>query len=85
MTKIGSIAQGPHSHILTTGGVRVIFLGLRFWPKVIFFGGSMKDAGNFLGSRNKTEGFGGGGGCEERTKGFFGMLKYVVIFWVDKF
>ena len=35
----------------------MIFLGLKFWPKVI---GSMKDAGIFLGS-------------EKRTKGFFGV------------
>ena len=35
-----AISQGPHSHILMTGGggVLVIFLGLKFWPKVIFFG-----------------------------------------------
>ena len=26
----------------------MIFLGLKFWPKVIFFFGSMKDAGIFL-------------------------------------
>ena len=35
--------QRPHSHILMTGGgggggVRVIFLGLKCWPKVIFLG-----------------------------------------------
>ena len=38
------------------GGFRVIFLGLKFWPKVIFFG-SMKDAGIFMGREKKTEGF----------------------------
>ena len=32
------------------------FWGLKFWPKVIFFG-SVKDAGFFMGSRKKTEGF----------------------------
>ena len=48
-----NIYQGPHSHILMTGG-GVIFLGPKFWPKVIFFG-SMKDAGIFFGSRKKTE------------------------------
>ena len=33
-------SQGPHSHILMTGGggVQVIFWGLKFWPKVIFLG-----------------------------------------------
>ena len=30
--------QGPHSHVLMTGGVRRIFLGLTFWPKGIFSG-----------------------------------------------
>ena len=36
---------GPNSHVLMTGerrggggGVRVIFWGLKFWPKVIFLG-----------------------------------------------
>ena len=37
------------------GGVRRIFLGLRFSPKGIFLG-SMKDAGIFLG-RKTTQGF----------------------------
>ena len=49
-------AQGPHSHILMTGGgggVRRIFWVLTFWPKGIFFG-SMKDAGIFLGLENNT-------------------------------
>ena len=61
-------SQGPHSHILMTGGgggFRVIFLGLKFWPKVIFFG-SMKDAGIVLG-RKKNRGI--FLGCEKRTKG----------------
>ena len=38
-------------------GIRVIFLGLKFWPKVIFFG-YMKDAGIFLGrEKNKLRDF----------------------------
>ena len=41
------------------GGVRVIFWGLKFWPKVIFFG-SMKDARIFL-------------GFEEKQRDFFGL------------
>ena len=55
-------AQGPHPHILMTGGggVRVNFLGLKFWPKVIFwvyerrrdFLGREKKR-DFLGLRNK--------------------------------
>ena len=48
-----SHAQGPHSHILMTGGGRRIFLGLTFWPKGIFLG-SMKVAGIFLGRENNT-------------------------------
>ena len=43
-------AQGPHSHILLTGGVEGFFGGLKFWPK-----GSMKDAGIIFG-REKTRG-----------------------------
>ena len=52
------------------GGVRVIFLGLKFWPKVIF--GSMKVAGIFWVAK-KTRGF--IGGCEKRIKVFFGYAK----------
>ena len=37
------------------GGIRVIFGGLKFWPKVIFYG-FMKDTGILLGCK-KTEGF----------------------------
>ena len=33
----------------------MIILGLKFWPKVIFFG-SMKNAGNFFGLRKKNRG-----------------------------
>ena len=55
LRQVQSLSQGTHSRILMTGGVRVIFLGQKFWPKVIFFG-SMKDAGFFLG-RKKREGF----------------------------
>ena len=46
--------RGP-THILMTG-VRVIFWGLTFWPKVIFLG-LRKDAEIFLGCEKKTEGF----------------------------
>ena len=62
------IPQGPPLTYFNDGGVRVIFLSLKFWPKVIFFG-SMKDAGIFWGREKKN-----GGiflGCEKRTKGFF--------------
>ena len=38
------------------GGVRVIFLGRKFWPKVIFLG-LWKTPGFFLGCKRKTEGF----------------------------
>ena len=46
----------------------MIFWGLKFWPKVIFFG-SMKDAGMFLGVAKQNGGI--FGGCEKRTNGFF--------------
>ena len=48
-------AQGPHSHILLTGGGgRGIFWGSEILAKRDFFG-SMKDAGFFFG-REKTRG-----------------------------
>ena len=37
------------------GGVRVIFLGLKFWPKVIF--GVYEIRRDFFGSQKKREGF----------------------------
>ena len=43
-----TLTPGPHSDILMTEGVRSIFLGLKFWPKGMFWG-FMKDAGIFLG------------------------------------
>ena len=56
------LSQGPHSHILMMGGggVRVIFLGLKFWSKVNFLFGSMKYARIFL-------------GCKKTQKEFFGL------------
>ena len=38
------------------GGVRENFLGLKFWPKGIFFE-SVKDAGIFCGSQKKNQEF----------------------------
>ena len=70
--------MGFYGILMTGGGVRVILGGLKFWPKVTFFG-SMKYAGNFFGSQKNRGIFWGSG---KRTKGFFwGMLKI----WVDKF
>ena len=47
--KFGNLTQGPHSHILVMGwggggrgGVRRIFLDLKFWPKGIFWSLFMK-------------------------------------------
>ena len=52
----------------------MIFLGLKFWPKVIF--GSMKD---FFGSQKKQRDF---FRLRKKDQGIFlGMLKKVVIFW----
>ena len=67
-------AQGPHSHNLMTGGgggSEWFFLGLKFWPKVIF--GSMKDAGIFLGREKKTEEF--FWIAKKGLRTFLGMLK----------
>ena len=44
--------QGPHSHILMTGGPKDFF-GSDILAKRDFFG-SMKDAGIFLGRENNT-------------------------------
>ena len=50
------------------GEVRVIFLGLKFWPKVIFWGCERKKR-DFFGLRNKDQGI------------FLGMLEKVGIFF----
>ena len=60
----------PLTYFNDGGMIRVTFWGLKFWPKVIFFG-SMKDAGIFLGRKRKTEGF--FGVAKKRNKGFFGV------------
>ena len=65
------VPQGPHSHILMTGGggggSPSDFFGSEISAKSDFFE-SMKDAGIFLGAKNNRGFF---GGCEKRTKGFF--------------
>ena len=65
--------QGPHPHILLTGGGGPSdFLGSEILAQSDFFGsltGSLKDAGMFLGRRKYRGIF--LGGCEKRTKGFF--------------
>ena len=53
------------------GGIRVIFLGLKFWPKVIF--GVYERCPDFLGSRRRTEGF--FGVAEKGLRFFFGYAK----------
>ena len=50
----------------------MIFLSLKFWPKVIFFG-SMKDAGIFWGREKKTEGF--FWVAKKELRDFFGYAK----------
>ena len=68
----GCESQGPHSHILMTGGeggLRVIFLDLKFWPKV-FFLGSMKDVEIFLGRKWVAK--------KELRDFFWGMLRKVL-------
>ena len=56
--------------MLMTGGVQVIFLGLKFWPEVIFFYEIHHD---FFGSQKKTEGF--FWDAEEGLRDFFGYAK----------
>ena len=60
---IRTFCPGAPLTYFNDGGVRVIFLGLKFWPKVIFFG-SMKDSGIW-----------GGGGREKKRRDFFGLRK----------
>ena len=56
----------------------MILLGLKFWPKVVFFG-SMKDAGIFLGHEKRTKGF---FGYAKQSSDLFGLTDFeVVIFW----
>ena len=52
------------------GGFRVIFWGLKFWPKAIFW--VYERRWNIFGSRKIKSGV--LGGCEKRTKGFFGVM-----------
>ena len=78
-----SKSQGPHSHILMTGGG---------WGPSDFFGseilvqsdsfGSMKDAGILLGRKKKSEGF--FWGCEKRIKGFFWVCKKKVVIFLGR-
>ena len=56
----------------------MIFFGLKFWPKVIFW--VYERHRNFLGSRKRNSGI-FGGLCK---KDFFGACsKIVILFWVE--
>ena len=68
--------QGPHSHILMTGGGSDFF-GSEILAKGDIFG-SMKDAGIFLGREKITEGL--FGVAKKEMRDFFGCVKKVVIF-----
>ena len=58
------------------GGVRVTILGLKFWPKEIFW--DYERCRDFFESRKKTEGF---FGLQKKDYGiFWGVLKNLVIF-----
>ena len=69
--------MGVGSRVCVWGGV--IFLGLKFWPKVIFFG-SMKDAGIFFGRKKKKQRDFLGVAKKGLAKGFFGYVNKLVIF-----
>ena len=58
---MGGEGQGPHSHILMTGGGPSDFFGSEILAKSDFLG-SMKDAGNSF------------GGCEKK-RDFLGLRK----------
>ena len=73
------IPQGPHSHILMTGGgegggIRVIFLALKFWPKKIFW--VYERGWGFFGSQKKGLFW----VVKKGLKDFFGYAKKVVFF-----
>ena len=66
-------------------------MGLKFWPKVIFFG-SMKDAEIFLGcEKKKTEGFFWFAkkglmdffGYAKKSNDFFGQINSEVVIFLD--
>ena len=57
----------------------MIFLGLRFWPKVIFW--AYERCQDFFGSQKKQRDF--FWVTKKGLKDFLGMLKKVGIFWVD--
>ena len=70
--------QGPHSHILMMcvcvwggggEGVRLIVLGLKFWPKVIFW--VYERRRDFL--------------CRKKQREFLECAKNVAIFWGIKY
>ena len=57
----------------------MIFLGLKFWPKVIFFSLSMNDTKIFWVAKKKIRGI--SLGCKKSTKGiFWGMPEKVLVF-----
>ena len=66
--------QGPHSHILMKGGgvVRVIFLGLKFWQKVIFSVYERRWDSFWVTKKNREIFL----GCEKKgLRDFFGYVK----------
>ena len=48
----------------------MIFLGLKFWPKVIFWGHEKKQRDFLGGCKTRTKGF--GGGYTKKSSDFFG-------------
>ena len=66
----------PLTYFNDGGGGRVIFLGLKFWPKVIF--GVFEIRRDFCGLQKHNRDF---LGCEKSgLRDFLGMLKKIVIF-----
>ena len=59
----------------------MIVLGLKFWPKVVFWVYERRQ--DFLGHKKKIKRF--FGVAKKGPRDFLGYAKKVVTFWVDKF
>ena len=69
MMSLAAVTQGPHSHILMTGGGGPSdFFGSEILAKVIFW--VYERRRDFLGHEKNRDIF---GGCKKRTKGFLGV------------
>ena len=69
--RLKEFTPGAPLTYFNNGGLRVIFLGLKFWPKVVFWG-LLKTPG-FFGSQRKNRGI--FWVAKKGLRDFLGMLK----------